>query len=71
MFAVTATWSLLAYLWLFICLAINSPGEVDIVEAWITFGFFIILLLMAFGVDKISQSNQAKVDELVSQEEQR
>lgn len=53
-FAVTATWSLLAYLWLFVCLALNSPGEVDIAEAWITFSFFIILLLMAFGVDKIS-----------------
>lgn len=48
---------MIAYIWLFVCLAINSPGEVDLTEAWITFIFFIILLLMAFAVDKITQAN--------------
>lgn len=56
-FAVTSFWSMIAYIWLFVCLAINSPGEVDLTEAWITFIFFIILLLMAFAVDKITQAN--------------
>ena len=44
--------SLWAYVWLFICLDVLSPGEVDIAEAWITFASFIFLVLIAFAADK-------------------
>jgi solute carrier family 8 (sodium/calcium exchanger) len=47
-FSITATFSIFAYVWLFICLQDQfvSPGE-----AWITFAFMIILLLLAYGAD--------------------
>jgi solute carrier family 8 (sodium/calcium exchanger) len=47
-FSITATFSIFAYVWLFICLQDQfvSPGE-----AWITFAFMIILLILAYGAD--------------------
>lgn len=47
-FAVTSTFSCLAYIWLFVCLAGNSYGYVDVPEAWITFLFFFVLLVLAW-----------------------
>lgn len=68
-FAVTSIWSMIAYVWLFACLALNSPGEVDVTEAWLTFIFFIILLIMAFCVDKFSEAKAAKVEDQLNKEE--
>ena len=51
-FAITSILSLWAYLWLLICLSFNSPGKVDIAEAWITFLSFFLLVIVAFGADK-------------------
>jgi solute carrier family 8 (sodium/calcium exchanger) len=51
-FFTTAIWSIFAYLWLYICLMVNSPDIVDTTEAWLTIIFFIILVLMAFVADR-------------------
>lgn len=51
-FLTTALFSIFAYIWLFLCLAVNSKGFVTVSEAAWTFGFFFILLVLAFGMDK-------------------
>ena len=48
-FAVTATFSILAYVWMF---AVLYDQRVEIWEAWITFILFFILLGLAFAADK-------------------
>ena len=47
-FSITATWSVLAYIWLFVVLL---DYEVKPWEAYLTFGFFWILLVMAVTAD--------------------
>ena len=49
-FAITATWSVIAYLWLFFVL---WDYEVAAWEAWLTFAFFWILLAMAVTADMV------------------
>ena len=47
-FAITATFSVWAYVWLFICL---QDQFVSPAEAWVTFAFMFILLALAYGAD--------------------
>ena len=47
-FAITATFSIWAYVWLFICL---QDQFVSPTEAWVTFVFMFILLGLAYGAD--------------------
>ena len=51
-FAITAIFSVFAYLWLFICLSVWTPDEITLVEAVLTFGFFFVLIVLAFAADK-------------------
>ena len=51
-FGVTATFSIFAYVWLLIILKWNTEDEVDLWEAILTFAFFPILVLIAYGADK-------------------
>ena len=51
-FAVTATFSIFAYLWLIIILKVSSPDVVDLWEAVLTFIFFPTLVLIAYCADK-------------------
>lgn len=60
-FGITSTFSCLAYIWLFICLAGNSYGIVDIPEAWITLIFMVILLLLAWQADRYRAAKKAKI----------
>lgn len=53
-FAITATFSLLAYIWLYIVLSVWTPDKVTIVEASLTLAFFFVLLIFAFIADKIN-----------------
>jgi solute carrier family 8 (sodium/calcium exchanger) len=53
-FATTAIWSIFAYVWLFLVLAVISPHEVTILEAWLTLIFFFVLLIMAYGMDRLN-----------------
>ena len=47
-FSITTTWSVIAYIWLFYVLI---DYEVEAWEAYLTFGFFWILIIMAVSAD--------------------
>ncbi|XP_056450363.1 sodium/calcium exchanger 1-like [Gadus chalcogrammus] len=51
-FFVTATWSIFAYIWLYLILAVISPGEVEVWEAVLTFLFFPLCVLQAWIADR-------------------
>ncbi|KAJ4930228.1 hypothetical protein JOQ06_019234 [Pogonophryne albipinna] len=51
-FFVTASWSVFAYIWLYIILSVVSPGEVEVWEAVLTFLFFPICVLQAWIADR-------------------
>lgn len=57
-FITTSVFSVFAYVWLYYCLSISSPGEVTTTEAYLTFSYFIILLILAFSADKINQKKE-------------
>jgi Ca2+/Na+ antiporter len=67
-FLTTSFFSVFAYLWLYYCISISSPGFVTRVEAWITIGFFVLLLILAFMADKY---NQYKIKKAKSEDEKR
>merc|ERR1719247_2613428 len=50
-YACTATFSVFAYVWLYIVLALISPNVVEIWEAVVTFLLFPTLVLLAYGID--------------------
>jgi solute carrier family 8 (sodium/calcium exchanger) len=51
-FAVTAIFSIFAYLWLLVVLKWNSEDVVEVWEAVLTFVFFPVLVLIAYAADK-------------------
>lgn len=51
-FFVTATWSVFAYVWLYLILAVISPGIVEIWEGLVTFSFFPATVLTAYAADR-------------------
>ncbi|VDD96899.1 unnamed protein product [Enterobius vermicularis] len=50
-FCVTATWSLFAYIWLYLILSVFSPGVIEIWEGFLTFLFFPITVFTAWVAD--------------------
>jgi len=50
-FAVTASFSVFAYLWLVVILMLSTPDMVDIWEGLLTFVFFPILVSLAYAAD--------------------
>uniref|UniRef100_H2YTJ2 Calx-beta domain-containing protein n=1 Tax=Ciona savignyi TaxID=51511 RepID=H2YTJ2_CIOSA len=51
-FFITATWSILAYVWMYIILAVSSYGVVEIWEGVLTFLFFPMLVVLAWIADR-------------------
>lgn len=51
-FAITASTSVLAYVWLYIILAVSSKDEVEIWEALLTLFFFPIMVISAYIADR-------------------
>ncbi|KAJ2938498.1 hypothetical protein O0L34_g12993 [Tuta absoluta] len=51
-FIVTATWSIFAYVWLYLILAVISPSKVEIWEGAVTFLFFPATVLTAYIADR-------------------
>lgn len=51
-FFITATWSVFAYVWLYLILAFFSPGQVDVWEGVVTFMFFPLTVLTAYIADR-------------------
>ena len=59
-FSITCFSSVFAYVWLFICLSVWTKDEITLAEAWITFGFFIVLIVAAYIADKINERKKKK-----------
>jgi Ca2+/Na+ antiporter len=72
-FATTSLFSLFAYIWLFLCLSVNTPDIVTKSEAWLTLIFFFILVMLAFMADKYNEylisKEQTEGDLLLKQRE--
>ena len=51
-FFVTATWSVFAYIWLYVILAVTSPGAVEVWEALLTFIFFPVTVFTAYATER-------------------
>uniref|UniRef100_A0A3Q3SMA4 Sodium/calcium exchanger 1-like n=1 Tax=Mastacembelus armatus TaxID=205130 RepID=A0A3Q3SMA4_9TELE len=51
-FFVTATWSVFAYTWLYLILAVFSPGVVEIWEGLLTLFFFPVCVVFAYVADR-------------------
>ncbi|XP_034293989.1 sodium/calcium exchanger 2 isoform X2 [Pantherophis guttatus] len=51
-FFVTASWSIFAYIWLYLILAVFSPGIVQVWEALLTLVFFPVCVVFAWIADK-------------------
>lgn len=51
-FFVTATWSIFAYVWLYVILAVSSPGILEVWEGILTFSFFPATVLTAYVADR-------------------
>jgi solute carrier family 8 (sodium/calcium exchanger) len=51
-FFITATWSIFAYLWLYVIIAMSSPNKVDVWEGLLTFLFFPATVVTAYVVDR-------------------
>jgi Ca2+/Na+ antiporter len=62
-FAVTGFFSIFAYVWMAYCLIVNTPDEVSRSEAFWTFGFMIILLVIAYCFDKINQAKKTAISD--------
>jgi solute carrier family 8 (sodium/calcium exchanger) len=56
-FITTAVASTFAYIWFFLVLAVISPDEIEMWEAFLTFGFMIILVIIAYAFDKLHNKN--------------
>lgn len=59
-FAVTSIASLFAYIWLYLVLDSITREEVTTAEGWLTFSYFWILIILAYGADKINQHFEEK-----------
>lgn len=51
-FFVTSTWSVFAYIWLYLILDFISPGVVEVWESFLTFLFFPLTVLTAYIADR-------------------
>ncbi|XP_016389817.1 sodium/calcium exchanger 2-like isoform X2 [Sinocyclocheilus rhinocerous] len=51
-FFITAFWSIFAYIWLYLILAIISPGVVEVWEALVTLCYFPVCVILAWIADR-------------------
>ena len=51
-FVCTASFSVFAYIWLYLIISVITPEKVDVWEALITFAFFPALVILAYITDK-------------------
>uniref|UniRef100_A0A8C9R402 Solute carrier family 8 member 2b n=1 Tax=Scleropages formosus TaxID=113540 RepID=A0A8C9R402_SCLFO len=51
-FFITAFWSIFAYIWLYLILAVISPGIVEVWEALVTLLFFPVCVILAWVADR-------------------
>jgi solute carrier family 8 (sodium/calcium exchanger) len=67
-YAVTASFSVFAYLWLYFVLDIWTPNEVTVLEGMLTFSMFPLLVFLAYGMDKnlFFQRKKEATDKIVT-----
>ena len=68
-FIVTATFSVWAYIWMFICLQVWTPDEITIEEAILTLLFCGLLIICAYGMDRYRKKQKAIVESSLDVEE--
>ena len=51
-FLVTCLFSIFAYVWFYLVLVVISPNRIELWEAFTTFGFMIILVILAYTADR-------------------
>ena len=68
-FIVTATFSVWAYIWMFICLQVWTPDEITIEEAIFTLLFCGLLIICAYGMDRYRKKQKAIVESSLDVEE--
>ena len=51
-FAVTCIFSIFAYVWFYLVLVIISPNRIELWEAGVTFGFMVLLIILAYTADR-------------------
>ena len=51
-FLVTCVFSVFAYVWFYLVLVVISPNRIELWEALVTFGFMIILVILAYTADR-------------------
>jgi len=59
-FITTASFSVFAYIWMWLCLAKFSPDEIELWEALVTLACTGLLLICAYGMDKCRRRQRAK-----------
>ena len=62
-FAVTAIFSLIAYIWMWVVLEGVSPMVVEVWEAVITLILFVVLCVLAYIADKCNEAKMKKIEE--------
>ncbi|CAH8830789.1 unnamed protein product [Trichobilharzia szidati] len=50
-FFITSSWSVFAYLWMYLIIAVFTPGSVEVWEALLTFIFFPVIVICAYIAD--------------------
>ena len=51
-FLVTCLFSIFAYVWFYLVLVVISPNRIELWEACVTFGFMVLLVVLAYGADR-------------------
>lgn len=59
-FFITSVSSLFAYVWLYLVLNVMSKEEVIMAEGWLTLFFFALLIILAYGADRVGNSFREK-----------
>lgn len=68
-FIITSVFSLFAYLWMYSCLQVTSPGYVTTTEAYITLAFFVLLLILAYAGDRYRARQKKRMADAKEEEE--
>jgi len=55
-FFVTGVFSIFAYLWLYITLQVWTVNRIEVEEAWLTFLYFPLVVILAFAADRWNAS---------------
>jgi solute carrier family 8 (sodium/calcium exchanger) len=66
-FLTTAIFSIFAYVWLYIVLAVWSKDYIELVEAILTLVFFVLLVILAFSADKYNAYKKKKMEKELEQ----